>query len=169
MFKKILLLAILTSTLLTSCFKDQCPYLDTSITASSSEIAYMQTYFATNNITDVTQHPSGVFYTIDTATTGSGPTPNLCSTILVRYDAFRLGYGNAFDSYNDPNGISFVLGSLIVGVQKTMPLINSGRTITLYIPPSLAYGNNDIRDANGDVILPANSYIRFVMTLIAVQ
>jgi len=169
MTKKIFLLAIIITSVLTSCVKNQCGYLETNITASSSEIAYIQSYLAANNITDAEKHSSGVFYTIDTSTTGSGPSPNLCSSMLVNYEAYRFGYGNAFDSYTEPNGISFVLGSLIVGVQKTMPLINSGRTITLYIPPSLAYGNNDIRDANGDVILPANSYIKFVMTLIAVQ
>jgi len=167
MTKKIFLLAIIISSVLTSCVKNQCGYLDTNITASSSEIAYIQSFLAANNIDSVTQDPSGVYYKIND--TGRGSTPNLCSAMLVNYSAFRFGYANAFDSYTDPNGISFVLGSLIVGVQKAMPKIKSGGSITMYVPPSLAYGNNDIRDANGNVILPANSYIRFVMTLLAVQ
>jgi hypothetical protein len=167
MTKKICLLAIIISSVLTSCVKNQCGYLDTNIAASTSEITYMQSYFAANNIDSVIQHSSGVYYKVNNS--GTGSTPNLCSTMLVNYSAYRFGYGNTFDSYTDPNGISFVLGSLIVGVQKTMPLIKPGGSITMYIPPSLAYGNNDIRDANGDVILPANSYIKFDMSLIAVQ
>jgi FKBP-type peptidyl-prolyl cis-trans isomerase len=167
MTKKIFLLAIIISSVLTSCVKNQCGYLDTNITASTSEITYMQSYFAANNIDSVIQDPSGVYYKINN--TGTGSKPNLCSAMLVNYSAYRFGYGNAFDSYTDPNGISFVLGSLIVGVQKTMPKIKPGGSITMYIPPSLAYGNNDIRDGNGNVILPANSYIKFDMSLIAVQ
>jgi len=166
MTKKIFLLAIIISSVLTSCVKNQCGYLDTNITASSSEIAYIQSFLAANNITDY-DSTNGVYYKVNN--TGTGSTPNLCSAMLVNYSAFRFGYANAFDSYTEPNGISFVLGSLIVGVQKTMPKIKSGGSITMFIPPSLAYGNNDIRDANGNVILPANSYIKFDMSLFAVQ
>jgi FKBP-type peptidyl-prolyl cis-trans isomerase FkpA len=50
-----------------------------------------------------------------------------------------------------------------------MPLVKAGGSITMYIPPSLAYGNNDQRDQLGNIILPANSYIKFEMSLKAVQ
>jgi FKBP-type peptidyl-prolyl cis-trans isomerase len=153
--------------LFSSCFKDQCGYLDQQYVASSSEIAYMDNFFATNNITDLTQHSSGVYYKITSE--GTGGNPNLCSNILVNYSAFRLGYGNAFDSYLEPQGIPFVLGQLIVGVQKVMPLVKAGGSITMYIPPSLAYGSEAQKDQLGNIILPANSYIRFDMSLKAVQ
>jgi len=39
----------------------------------------------------------------------------------------------------------------------------------MYIPPSLAYGVNEQRDQLGNIILPANSYIKFEMSLKAVQ
>jgi len=58
---------------------------------------------------------------------------------------------------------------LIIGVQKVMPLVKAGGSITMYIPPSLAYGVNEQRDGFGNIILPANSYIKFEMSLKAVQ
>ncbi len=162
-----ILLLMFFSLSFTSCFKDQCGYLDQQYTASSSEIAYMENFFTTNNITDLVQHSSGVFYKITSE--GTGPNPNLCSNMLVNYSAYRFGYGNAFDSYLDPQGIPFILGQLIVGVQKVMPLVKEGGSITMYIPPSLAYGNEAQRDQLGNIILPSNSYIKFEMSLKAVQ
>jgi FKBP-type peptidyl-prolyl cis-trans isomerase FkpA len=150
-----------------SCFKDQCGYLDQQYVASSSEIAYMDNFFTTNSITGLTQHSSGVYYKITSE--GTGSSPNLCSNMLVNYSAYRFGYGNPFDSYLEPQGIPFILGQLIVGVQKVMPLVKAGGSITMYIPPSLAYGSEAQKDQLGNIILPANSYIRFDMALKAVQ
>ena len=152
----------------TSCKKDiSCGISNPTVVATSNEISYMQNYFSINNITGLTQDPSGVFYKIDTA--GTGTTPTLCSYILVNYNAYRFGYGNPFDSNSDPNGISFLLGNLILGVRKVVPLVKSGSQVTMYIPPSLAYGSDIIRDQSGNVILPANSYIKFEMTLMGVN
>jgi FKBP-type peptidyl-prolyl cis-trans isomerase FkpA len=151
-----------------SCSKKvECGYNDPQITSSSSEIAYMESYFTSNGITDVTLHSSGIYYKINNQ--GNGAQPNQCSTILVNYSAYRFGYGNAFDSFSDPAGIPFVLGNLILGVRKIMPLIKAGGSVTMYIPPSMAYGNEDIYNQSGTLILPANSYIKFDMSLIAVQ
>lgn len=151
----------------TSCFKEQqCGYIEQQYVASTSEIAYMESFFTTNNITGLTQHSSGVFYKITSE--GTGVNPTLCSNILVNYSAYRFGYGNAFDGFLDPEGIPFVLGRLIVGVQKVMPLVKAGGSITMYIPPSLAYGSEAQRDQLGNIILPANSYIRFDMSLKAI-
>jgi len=153
--------------LFASCTKVECGFNDPQITSSSSEIAYMQSYFAANGINDVTLHPSGIYYKINNP--GTGAQPNLCSTIVVNYSAYRFGYGNPFNSYTDPAGIPFVLGNLIVGVKKIMPLLKAGGAVTMYIPPSMAYGNEDQYDQNGNLLLPANSYIKFDMSLIAVQ
>jgi FKBP-type peptidyl-prolyl cis-trans isomerase FkpA len=166
MRKSILICSLLSVVFLSSCVKDQCGYVDKQIVANDTEIAYMQNYFTTNNITNLTQHPSGVFYTITNP--GTGASPNLCSSILVNYEAYRFGYASSFNSYTDPAGIGFVLGSLITGVQKVTPLLKAGGQITMYIPPSLAYGFEPQSDQNGTVILPANSYIKFVMSLIDV-
>lgn len=154
--------------MLNSCIKGPvCAYKDQNVAATAAEIAYLQQYFADNGIADVVQHSSGVFYRISQQ--GSGRTPNLCSSIVVNYGAFRLGTGVAFDSNYDPDGISFILGELIVGIQKTLPLIQEGGSITLYIPPSLAYGSSVQQDQNGTIILPANSYIKFNMDVLSVN
>lgn len=164
---KRILIILLVPFIFSSCVKDRCIYSDVTVTASSSEIEYMQSYFASQGISNLIQHPCGVFYTINNP--GSGTTADLCSTVLINYNAYRFGYGNAFDSFNEPTGIPFVLGSLIVGVKKVLPLIKPGGSITMYISPTLAYGNQDIKDTNGTVILPANSYIKFDVSLIAVS
>jgi FKBP-type peptidyl-prolyl cis-trans isomerase FkpA len=61
------------------------------------------------------------------------------------------------------------LGQLIIGWQKGLPLIKSGGSITLFIPPSLGYGNQDIRNSSGAVIIPANSNLKFTIDLVSVQ
>jgi FKBP-type peptidyl-prolyl cis-trans isomerase FkpA len=161
-------ITIAISVVFSSCFKDKgCPYVDQQYTASSSEVAYLQNYFTAQNITDLTQHSSGVFYKINQQ--GNGPAPGLCSTMLVTYYAYRLGYTNSFDQYTDSTGIPFVLGTLITGIQKVMPVIKAGSSVTMYIPPSLAYGGQDQRDQLGNIVLPSNSYIRFDMHLKSVQ
>jgi FKBP-type peptidyl-prolyl cis-trans isomerase len=41
--------------------------------------------------------------------------------------------------------------------------------MTLYIPPYLAYGAQDIKDTNGNVIVPGNSILIFDIGLSSVQ
>jgi FKBP-type peptidyl-prolyl cis-trans isomerase FkpA len=130
---------LLISMLFFSCVKEKrCPYADQQYTASSTEIAYLQNYLTDQNITDVVQHSSGVFYKIHRG--GNGPAPGLCSTMVVTYQAYRLGSPNPFDQFNDSTGIPFVLGTLISGIQKVMPSVKAGSSVSLFIPPSLGYG-----------------------------
>lgn len=165
--KKYFFLILALPLFLGSCVKDECSFPETSIVASSSEIASIQAYLASISAT-ATQHSSGVFYTINTPGSGNG-VGSLCNTIVVTYNAYKFGSGTPFNSYSDPAGIAFVLGTLITGVQKVMPLVKPGGSITMYIPPSLAYGNQPQRDANGAIILPANSYIKFEMSLLGIR
>lgn len=114
----------------------------------------MESYLSTNSITAV-KHASGMYYQV--ITNGSGANPQLCSTVSVSYTG-RLTNGTIFDSQNL---ISFELGRVIVGWQKGLPLIQKGGRIKLYIPPSLGYGGNDIRDNVGNIVIPANSILIF--------
>jgi FKBP-type peptidyl-prolyl cis-trans isomerase len=167
MIKNLFYVFLVTSFFSQSCIKGPvCAYEDKNIASSAAEITYLENYFTANNITNITQHSSGVFYTISSA--GNGNTPNLCSNVVVNYNAFLLGASAPFDGNNSVEGINFILGQLIVGVQKTLPLIKDGGTITLYIPPSLAYGSNAQQDQNGSVIVPANAYLKFVFTILGV-
>jgi hypothetical protein len=147
--------------------KNSCVYKESSIVADTAQINYMLQYFSSNNITGMQQHPSGVFYKINNP--GTGATASLCNTVSFNYAVYKMGYSIAFDSHSSTQGVAFSLGDLIIGVQKTTPLIHPGGSITMYIPPSLAYGSQVLKDQNGNVLLPANSYLRFEMNLISVQ
>ena len=165
--KNLLSLILVLCLALGSCKKEtaKCSFTDSNATASSAEIGVIQNYLTTNNIT-ATQHPSGVFYTINTA--GTGPVPGVCSYIGVEYTGTVIN-GNVFDATAPNSPAFFTLGQLILGWQRVLPLVKEGGTITLYIPPSLGYGNRDVRDNAGNIVIPANSYLKFDIKLLDVQ
>ena len=160
-------LIIAFSIVLTSCNKSSddnaCPYTDSPAVAPSTEVDNLQTYI-TANYPAAIKHPSGFFYEI--VATGTGATPNVCSNISFTYSGY-LTNGTKFDESLTP--VEFILGRLIVGWQKGLPLIRKGGQINLYIPPSLGYGNRDVRDANNNIVVPANSNLRFNLTLVDVK
>ncbi len=154
---------------LLSCSKGDtsaCGFTDSNATASAAEVTFIQNYLAANSLT-ATQHSSGLFYSIDDA--GTSNTAAICSNVTVNYTGWLMSNGNVFDSNNSGAGVSFVLGQLIIGWQKGLPLIKNGGRITLYIPPSLGYGIYDRTDNNGNVIIPGNSYLKFSIHLRDVQ
>ena len=161
MFKNIFLVAALTFTL-ASCSKSVdpivCTYTESTLIAPASEIAYLQAWVTTNRPLAI-QHSSGIFYEIVTPGTGT-VTPAPCKTITVKYTGWLLN-GVQFDQ--NLLGAQFVLGGLIVGWQKGVPLIKKGGTIYLYVPPTLAYGSG------GTPTIPPNSYIKFSIELVDVQ
>ena len=160
---KRLFVFILIATTFYSCKKDAatCAYQPPTEVATSAEISYLQNYLSTNSIAAI-QHPSGVYYVITNP--GTGSSPSVCSVIQVDYAGYLLN-GTRFDFTNPGTPAKFTLGGLIKGWQAVLPLLKKGGTITLYIPPSLAYGNNDIRDQNGSIVIPANSYLKFTIGL----
>jgi FKBP-type peptidyl-prolyl cis-trans isomerase len=168
--KKGFLFLFLAAVIFQSCKKEQkCGYATVYTTASSSEITAIEAYLASQAITTAIQDPSGVFYTINTVGTGDTAS-SLCNNITMTYYAYKFGSPIVFDSYQDAAGKTFTLGALILGVQKIIPHVKAGGSVTMYIPPSLAYGNQVITDPNtGSVILPANSYIKFEIGLLAVN
>ena len=167
MIKKLVFLfsiVALVAFLFTSCSKTTassagCIYTNIDSIAPAAESAYIQAYLTANGLT-ATKAPSGIFYTINSA--GSGVTPVVCSLVRVKYTGWLLP--SSFKFAEDNSGtFNTTLGSTILGWQKGLPLIMPGGNITLYIPPSLAYG------ANPSGIIPANSYLIFGIQLLAVQ
>lgn len=146
---------------MTGCLKngvtDPCDYDPCASPAPASEIAAVQAYLTSNNITAV-QHCSGLFYTIDAP--GTGATPQTCSFVTVTYEG-RLTNGTVFDATNQP--VTFNLSEVIRGWRNGLPQLKSGGRIHLYVPPSLGYGGN----ANG--VIPANSILIFRVDLLNVQ
>jgi FKBP-type peptidyl-prolyl cis-trans isomerase FkpA len=111
-----------------------------------SEVAALKQYIETKGI-KATADERGFYYTIQKP--GSGAKPTVCSNVTVNYKG-TLTNGESFDSGND---ISFGLNQLILGWQVGIPLIAPGGSVTLYLPPSLAYGSQEQSGIPADSIL----------------
>lgn len=124
--------------------------------APESEITTLKQYIESSHIAAKADE-RGFFYTIDAP--GSGVKPTACSNVTVNYTG-KLTNGKTFDS---ASGISFGLNQLILGWQEGIPLVAPGGSITLYLPPSLAYGPQDQND------IPGNSILVFKIDLVKVN
>lgn len=163
--KKWFYLIALSTLVFAGCKKDEgCKAVAPATVASSTETANLQNYLTIKSITAIQRN--GMFYAISSQ--GSGASPNLCSTISVDYvgsliDTNSGTDGAQFDASQPNSPFSSSLSNLIAGWQLVLPLVKAGGTVTLYIPPSLGYGAR----ASGPI--PANSYLKFVITLRAVN
>lgn len=159
MINRILLLVLCVYSF-SSCFKNDnnssqnCN--EVTVTATESEVLALKTYIDSNKII-ATKDPRGFYYHMDSVT--SGQKPNLCNTLTVAYKGNLLN-GVLFDQ---SNSATFGLRDLIVCWQEAIPLMGVGGTMTIYTPPSLAYGSSAVGS------IPANSYLKFVITLKAVN
>lgn len=131
-----------------------CPPVTTS--APADEVTRLEQYLASANLTPV-KDDRGFYYTIDQP--GSGDKPSACATVTVNYKG-RLTTGEEFDA---ADGVEFPLPNLIVGWQEGIPLIAPGGKVTLYLPPSLAYGSEAQQG------IPANSILIFEIDLVDVE
>jgi FKBP-type peptidyl-prolyl cis-trans isomerase FkpA len=144
-----------------SCVKKSntgCPYQLGDPKATAQEIINLQTYIANNSL-NASQHPTGLFYTINNPGTGETVT-DLCNVVTVNYVG-KLTNGAQFDASTSP--ATFGLNQLIIGWKIGIPLIKVGGSIRLYIPPSLGYGSQAQQG------IPANSILIFDITLAGVQ
>jgi FKBP-type peptidyl-prolyl cis-trans isomerase len=173
--RNVFFLFLMASIFTISCKKNNgCAYTESALTASSAERTYLQNYITSNAIIAL-EHPSGVFYTVTNP--GTGANPSICSSITVKYSGALLTSGTQFDASTSASGVTFSLGQLIPGWQKVLPVLKNGGSITLYVPPSLGYGNQDVRNppyignppVPGPIIIPANSYLKFEIQLVNVQ
>ncbi|HTN05908.1 FKBP-type peptidyl-prolyl cis-trans isomerase [Agriterribacter sp.] len=149
-----------------SCLKKDsgCPYTELNVKAPDSEVQKVQQYLESKGITAL-KDSSGVYYIVEAA--GAGKVAEVCSVITVNYTG-TLTNDQVFDKTNGTPA-KFTLGGLIPGWQKGLKHIQTGGKIKLFIPPSLGYGDKDAKDANGNVIIPANSVIIFSLELVGVQ
>jgi FKBP-type peptidyl-prolyl cis-trans isomerase FkpA len=169
--KRIASLSVLSALIIfSSCHKNKinntCSYPESTIVAPLAEQQALLDSLNDHNII-ATKDSSGFYYTINKPGTPPGIT-NLCSSIAVFY---RGGFfnGTGFDSTSGGPAL-FQLGQVIVGWQKGIPHVNKNGDITLYIPPSLAYGSNARLNPNtGDTVIPANSYLVFRVTIADIQ
>lgn len=129
-----------------------CTETTVNTNAPATETAAVKQYIDANKL-NATADERGFYYTIQSPGTGAKPT--VCSNVTVNYVG-KLTNGSTFDSGND---VSFGLNQLILGWQEGIPLIAPGGSITLYLPPSLAYGSAEQRS------IPANSILVFTIDL----
>lgn len=157
--KKLLVVLVVLTVCFAACYKGNdtdCVPEDVQIKAPDPEINALRGYLAGNGIT-ATEDPRGFFYTL--AAPGTGVKPNTCSFVNLDYVA-KLTNGATVDSNKDN---TYQVRAFIIGWQEALPLMAAGGKMTLYLPPSLAYGST----ANGNV--PANSNMIFNIDLHVVQ
>lgn len=154
--KKYIILLLVVVTGFSACKKDKTDDFD-SVAQARIDDAALNTYFTNNHITPV-KDPSGLYYTIDTPGTGAYPTAG--SNVTVSYIG-KLLNGTVFDQSDSFNAT--LSTSVIIGWTIGVPRINTGGTITLYIPSAMAYGNV----VNGNI--PANSPLIFTIKLLSIQ
>lgn len=103
---------------------------------------------------------------------GTGAEAKPGSIVSVLYKG-ALVDGTVFDSSeahgNEP--LKFTLGTqdMIPGFQVGVNGMKEGGKRRIAIPPSLAYGANEVKDPSGKVLIPANSTIIFDIELIKVE
>lgn len=147
--------------LFSSCLKTpdtSCKLQESTLVAPASEVSALQTWVTANHPAAIL-HPSGFFYEITNPGTGT-TVPGVCSTVYVKYIG-TLTNGAEFD--RNTTGTTFLLGQLIVGWQKGIPLVKKGGSVNLYLPPSLGYG------ASASGAIPANSNLVFTIQLLDFQ
>lgn len=85
----------------------------------------------------------------------------------------KLPNGTVFDasSAHGNQPLTFTLGTqgLIPGFQIGVNGMKVGGERVMSIPPSLGYGGQDVKDASGTVIIPANSTLLFDVKLVDVK
>ncbi len=117
----------------------------------------IQEFLERNNLT-ATRHNSGVYYIIDKP--GAGKEININSTIYPFYTG-RLLDGTEFDKSTDTAAV-FPLTSVVLGWQRTLPLIKEGGKMRMFIPSGLAYGSAGKSPIKMNVVLDFDIEVRKV-------
>src|SRR4051812_14973335 len=103
--------------------------------------------------------------------TGSGNGVQWCKTVAVHYTGYLLD-GTKFDSSHDlERALIFTpgVGSLIDGFEQGVIGMPSCSTRRLIIPDSLGFGADPVRNASGDIIVPAHSTVVFDVEILEIH
>ncbi|MFI5158437.1 MAG: FKBP-type peptidyl-prolyl cis-trans isomerase [Sphingobacteriales bacterium] len=126
----------------------------------------IQAYIKANKL-DFIKDPSGIYYKIES--TSTGPRPTATDTVRVSYTGSLLN-GTVFQPISTSN---LPLPGVIKGFQIGVPLIGTTgfapfARIKLIIPSALGYGSASQTDGNGAVTIPANSVLYFTVDLLGI-
>ncbi len=144
-----------------SCDSYSGQYFDNPSTQVEIDQNKIIDYLKANNI-NAQRTEEGIYYVVEKKGTGNYPTVD--SVVQVHYKGYFLN-DTTFDSSYDRNEPAiFLLGQVVDGWKKGMPLFNEGSKGKLFIPSHLAYGEKGA----GNVIAP-NSVICFDIELINIM
>jgi FKBP-type peptidyl-prolyl cis-trans isomerase FkpA len=151
---------------LASCKKKEepCTLTAGNTVAPASERTQVTSYLGTNGINATELDNSGLFYLITAP--GSSERATQCAALRVKYKGQRAD-GVIFDQTVGENVATFVLGNLIEGWKRALPLIGEGGKMRLFIPPSMGYGSAGLVN-NGVVLIPPNSMLIFDIELLSI-
>jgi FKBP-type peptidyl-prolyl cis-trans isomerase len=143
----------------------------TSTLTSSSQTQSMETknkmsgeaFLATNkNKPGVVTLPDGLQYKV--MTQGNGPQPTDNDSVTVNYSGTLID-GTEFDSsYKRGQPATFPVSGVIPGWTEALKLMKMGSKWELYVPSSLAYGEN-----GAPPMIGANETLIFTVELISVN
>jgi peptidylprolyl isomerase len=103
-------------------------------------------------------------------TAGTGAPLAWCTLVSVDYDGYLLD-STKFDSSRDLGvPLRFVpgIGDLVDGFEQGVIGMHVTGKRRLIVPPELGYGSQPVRDANGNIIIPANSTLVFDIELLVI-
>ena len=150
--KKVILFSLLALSMMSSCKKKEVCTENTT-KAPDAEVTILRNHLTANSIF-TKEDPRGFFYVVTDSVYGAKPTT--CDNVRIAYKGTLLN-GSVFDQ---SNSATFTLSNLIAGWQQALPLIGIGGSITIYVPPTLAYGST------GSGSIPGNSNLIFEIDLL---
>ncbi len=106
-----------------------------------------------------TVSPTGLVSVITTP--GTGPSPSPTDRVSVRY-AGRFADGAEFDASPPGETVEFPLGGVVPGFAEALRAMKVGETRTIWMPPTLAYGER------GQGAIPPNTALEFDLTLVSI-
>lgn len=133
----------------------------------------IQAYLTTNNITEFTRLPSGLF--MIPIVNGTGPQVQAGNRVVVKYRGSLLENGAVFDSSFDLriacNCREFVIGnrSVITGWDQAFVEMKKGDRKMLIVPSYLGYGATGLPDGNNSYKVLPNQVLIFDVEIVGIQ
>jgi peptidylprolyl isomerase len=162
--KNIFLLTFTFITTISTLFSQTQKDLEATFQSMSKRDDKIEAYLIENKLFHAKGSPEGIYYIIEKP--GEGPKAKAPDYVTVHYRGTLLN-GTQFDaSYDRNEPISFQLGMgrVIQGWEKGIPLFAKGGKGTLFLTPSLAYGERAIGN-----IIPANSILKFDIEILDIS
>ncbi len=135
--------------------------MEKTFEAAPKRDAQIEAHLKEKKLYNVKVSPEGIYYIVDVP--GTGAQVNAEDYVSVHYTG-KLLNGNKFDSSidrNEPITFQIGIGQVIQGWEKGIPLFKVGGKGTIFLPSSLAYGENG---AGG--VIPPNAPLAFDIEIV---